>query len=111
MDTSAARMPEERRSLIPALGLLLLVSSALAHAQVTTADLVGTIKDSSGAVVPGVTITLTPGSYGEVKAGGGSVLNFSGAGDYYIQRIDFNNGLDINVTFNVAHTETWYFKS
>jgi hypothetical protein len=38
---------------------LMLVTSALASAQVTTADLVGTIKDSSGAVVPGVTVTLT----------------------------------------------------
>ena len=38
---------------------LLLVTSALASAQVTTADLVGTIKDSSGAVVPGVTVALT----------------------------------------------------
>ncbi|PYR23436.1 MAG: hypothetical protein DMF98_18470 [Acidobacteria bacterium] len=37
----------------------LLVTSALASAQVTTADLVGTIKDTSGGVVPGVTVTLT----------------------------------------------------
>ncbi|PYQ92793.1 MAG: hypothetical protein DMF97_21155 [Acidobacteria bacterium] len=38
---------------------LLLLTSARASAQVTTADLVGTIKDTSGGVVPGVTVTLT----------------------------------------------------
>ena len=32
---------------------------AVAHAQVTTADLVGTIRDTSGAIVPGVTVVLT----------------------------------------------------
>src|SRR5439155_3823398 len=50
---------EQLFSLLLAAGSLLLVSSALASAQVTTADLVGTIKDSSGAVVPGVTVALT----------------------------------------------------
>src|SRR5207247_1127364 len=49
----------EQLALFLALGSLLLLSSATASAQVTTADLVGTIKDSSGAVVPGVTIALT----------------------------------------------------
>src|SRR5262245_16513511 len=48
-----------RRSLLPAVGSLLLVSSVIAHAQVTTADLVGTSRDSSGGVVPGVTVALT----------------------------------------------------
>ena len=42
-----------------ALGSLLLLSSAPAHAQVTTADLVGTIRDTSRGVVPGVTVALT----------------------------------------------------
>src|SRR5262245_40357622 len=49
----------EQLPLLFALGSLLLVSPAAASAQVTTADLVGTIKDSSGGVVPGVTVTLT----------------------------------------------------
>jgi hypothetical protein len=40
-------------------GLVLLLGAAPARAQVTTADLVGTIRDSSGGVVPGVTVTLT----------------------------------------------------
>src|SRR3989442_9038079 len=53
------KLRQEQLSLLLALGSLLLVSSAMANAQVTTADLVGTIKDSSGAVVPGVTVALT----------------------------------------------------
>jgi carboxypeptidase family protein len=39
--------------------LLLLLWPALAHAQVTTADLVGTVKDSSGAVLPGARVVIT----------------------------------------------------
>src|SRR5215813_14258025 len=57
-----------RRSRLLAVGCLLLVSSALAHAQVTTADLVGTIKDSSGAVVPGVTVALTNEATGVIRS-------------------------------------------
>jgi hypothetical protein len=49
----------EQLALFLALGSLLFVSPATARAQVTTADLVGTIKDSSGAVVPGATVALT----------------------------------------------------
>jgi uncharacterized protein YfaS (alpha-2-macroglobulin family) len=51
-----------------AMGSLLLISSAAARAQVTTADLVGTIKDSSGAVVPGVTVSLTNEATGVVRS-------------------------------------------
>ena len=36
-----------------------LLLPAIAHAQVTTADLVGTIKDSSRAVLPGARVTVT----------------------------------------------------
>src|SRR6266581_3654176 len=50
---------QEQLALFLALGSLLFISSATASAQVTTADLVGTIKDTSGGVVPGVTVTLT----------------------------------------------------
>lgn len=53
---------QRRQEIFPVLlafGFLLLLSSAVAIAQVTTADLVGTIRDSSGGVVPGVTVTLT----------------------------------------------------
>src|SRR4029453_3108342 len=41
------------------LGFLVLLSSDFARAQVTTADLVGTIRDSSGGIVPGVTVAVT----------------------------------------------------
>jgi hypothetical protein len=40
-------------------GCVVAVVSAVAHAQVTTADLVGTIRDASGSIVPGVTVTVT----------------------------------------------------
>ena len=50
---------QESFPLLLALAFLLLLSSAMAHAQVTTADLVGTIKDSSGAVVPGAKVVIT----------------------------------------------------
>ena len=48
---------QENLSVFLALAFLLL--PALAYAQVTTADLVGTIKDSSHAVLPGARVTVT----------------------------------------------------
>jgi hypothetical protein len=45
-----------------------------------------------------VSITLTPGAWGEVKGGGASTLTFNGAGDYFVNRIQFGNGLTINAT-------------
>ena len=53
------KLVQEKFSPLLALGFLLFLSSATANAQVTTADLVGTIKDNSGAVVPGVKVALT----------------------------------------------------
>src|SRR5206468_11217876 len=50
---------QEQLALFLALGPLRSISSATASAQVTPPDLVGTIKDSSGGVVPGVTVALT----------------------------------------------------
>jgi Carboxypeptidase regulatory-like domain len=50
---------QEKFSLILALGFLLALISVRASAQVTTADLVGTIRDNTGAVVRGVKVTLT----------------------------------------------------
>jgi hypothetical protein len=38
-----------------------------AHAQVTTADIVGTVTDSTGAVVSSASVTATNTSTGEVK--------------------------------------------
>ena len=42
-----------------ALGVLLLPSTDIASAQVTTADLVGTARDTSGGIMPGVVVVLT----------------------------------------------------
>src|SRR5215510_6754047 len=50
---------QEKFSLLLALGFLLALISVRASAQVTTADLVGTIRDNTGAVVRGVKVTLT----------------------------------------------------
>ena len=50
---------QEKFSLLLALGFLLALISVTASAQVTTADLVGTIRDNTGAVVRGVKVTLT----------------------------------------------------
>ena len=71
------RLSHVRLSPVLALCLLLFVSSAPANAQVTTADLVGTIKDSSGAVVPGVTVALTNEATGVSRS-----TTTSGAGTY-----------------------------
>jgi hypothetical protein len=43
---------------------LLLISGAEAAAQINTGAIVGTVKDSSGAVLPGVTVTATLGDTG-----------------------------------------------
>jgi hypothetical protein len=53
------KLRQEHLSLLLALSSLLLLSPAMASAQVTTADLVGTIKDSTGGVLPGVTVAVT----------------------------------------------------
>ena len=48
-----------------------------AHAQVTTADIVGTVTDSTGAVVTSATVTATNTSTGEVKK-----TTVSGSGEF-----------------------------
>ena len=47
------------RKRLPLIVVCSLLLSAMAYAQVTTADLVGTIRDTSGGIVPGVTVVLT----------------------------------------------------
>ena len=71
---------QEQLVLFLALGSLLFIASATARAQVTTADLVGTIKDSSGAVVPGVTVALTNEATGvsrSTTSGDGGTYSFT----------------------------------
>ncbi len=50
---------QERFSLLLTWGLVVFLAPVMASAQVTTADLVGTIRDSSRAVVPGALVSLT----------------------------------------------------
>jgi hypothetical protein len=50
------------RTLVGLVAALLL--PAIAHAQFDAATVLGTVRDSSGAVVPGATVTLTNASTG-----------------------------------------------
>ena len=79
----------QKRLLLITLCSLLL--PALAHAQVTTADLVGTVRDTSGAIVPGVTVALTNEATGVSRtvttgAGGYIHLYFTAAGPLQAHR-------------------------
>ena len=64
-------------ALFLALGCVLFVAST-AHAQITTADLVGTVRDTTGGVVPGATVTLTNDATGTsrsaITADGGTYI-------------------------------------
>src|SRR5688572_31527217 len=59
------------------IGLYLLAQCAPAVAQVTTADLIGRVTDNTGAVMPGVTVTITHTGTGDVRS-----QVTSGTGDY-----------------------------
>ena len=54
-----ARLILKRGQRLFVLCALLLVSALAAHAQVTTADIVGTVTDATGAVVSNATVTIT----------------------------------------------------
>ena len=56
---------------------LILASAALAVAQIDTASIVGTVKDPSGAVVPGARVTVVNSNTGESLT-----ATTSGSGDY-----------------------------
>jgi hypothetical protein len=58
----------ENSSLILAVSLLMALSSISVRGQVTTADLVGTIRDNTGAVVSAVRITLTNDATGVARS-------------------------------------------
>src|SRR5438874_13472369 len=50
----------KRRRIAGALGVVLLVlMSSMAWAQTDTAKIIGTVADTSGAVIPGVAVTVT----------------------------------------------------
>src|SRR5215510_7902182 len=48
-----------RTSVLTLFMLTLTLSAAVVHAQVLTGNIIGTVTDDSGAVLPGVTVTLT----------------------------------------------------
>ncbi len=50
----------------------------------------------------GTTVTLTPGTWGDIKAGGQTTLNFNGAGDYYLDNLDIGSGITINFTRGIS---------
>ena len=47
-----------------------LVTSTAAYAQFDTATVIGTVKDNTGAVVPGATVILTESRYGDIHHAG-----------------------------------------
>jgi len=55
------------RSLVATLILALGLGHAVVSAQVTTADLIGRVTDTSGAVLPGVTVTITQTGTGATR--------------------------------------------
>jgi hypothetical protein len=56
------------RTLLAA-ALILVVTLAPSHAQVTTATLVGLVRDSSSAVIPGATVVATHEGTGVAREG------------------------------------------
>ena len=72
------------------LAALCLLVPALAFAQATTADIVGRVTDSSGAVLPGATVTITNEGTGDVRTAtttesGDYVFNLLPIGTYALK--------------------------
>jgi hypothetical protein len=57
--------------------LLLLLFKPTAYSQLTTADIVGTVSDATGAIIPNATVTLT-----NLRTNEKRVTHTSGSGDY-----------------------------
>jgi hypothetical protein len=55
----------------------LILSCSAAHAQLTTADILGTVSDSSGAVVPNASVTLR-----NLETNDAHMMQSNGSGDY-----------------------------
>src|SRR5678809_164037 len=65
------------KRVFPCVFVLLLVASA-AHAQLTTGNIIGVVKDESGGALPGVTATMTS----PALPGGPAVVTTGASGDY-----------------------------
>ena len=57
-------MPLPMRSRGYVLAILMMLTAAPAHAQFDTGSIVGAVRDATGAVVPGATVTLTNAATG-----------------------------------------------
>lgn len=81
------------------LALTAILACPFIHAQVTTGSIRGTVHDSTGAVVPGATITIT-----DTGKGTSSVVKTDGEGEYNVQFL-------IPGTYNVSVEQTGFKRS
>src|SRR5947209_18765736 len=94
---------------LPVLLISLILSSVAAHAQVTGATLSGTVTDTSGAVIPGVMVSIKNSATGVVRnvstdeAGFYSAPNLI-AGNYDVTATEagFNTAVQSNITLGVG---------
>ena len=81
------------------LALSIVLACSSSQAQVTTGSILGTVHDSTGAIVPGATITIT-----DTGKGTSSVVKTDGEGEYNVQFL-------IPGTYNVSVEETGFKRS
>ena len=74
--------PQFMRRCLSALGLLLVLASTQVSAQSTQGSIIGSVKDTVGAVIPGATVTLTNIDEGAVRS-----TKSNGVGDYRFQDV------------------------
>ncbi len=67
MECLSLKLWGTRRTCLGILTLVILLASPMLQAQVITADIIGTVTDPSGAVMPGVTVTVRNGATGLVQ--------------------------------------------
>ena len=97
------------------MGLRLIVAStAVAVAQIDTASIVGTVKDPSGAVVPGARVTVVNSNTGESLT-----ATTSGSGDYVfpylrvgtysvtVDAANFKQAVRNGITLDVQDRKKW----
>src|SRR5689334_20502755 len=96
-----------------ALIALTLAGSAL-HAQVSTASIYGTVRDSSGAAIPGAALTLHNTATGvdltssANGAGEYAIVNIQpGAYDLRVTKPGFQSSVQSNVVLSVNQTATY----